>query len=322
VLAPETPTAVDSQTARQHADDSVALLLAEEGLEPGASVIELDSGHGNSWLPSFTRAGLVERPPTGKADVVVDLHHLMHETTLDPVLASHRARMRPGGRLVCEFFYARPLIEQRLVDTIRHGHFLYLSLGSFLPALGRHGLVATRAVEVDAYGGSLRVTARAVEEDPQVDGSVGAVLDAERACGLDDDRAVRQFAADARLVAAGVRDRLQDIVRAGRSVAAYGAPSKAAVLLALAGVDRETLGYTVDLSTAKVGRRVPGAGVPILAVETLRDRRPDVVLVLTWDIADEIVKQLQALAAGTDWDPTLYVPLPRPREFRLWGAPG
>ena len=98
-------------------------------------------------------------------------------------------------------------------------------------------------------------------------------------------------------------------------MAGYGAPSKATVLLALARVGAELLPYTVDLSPAKHGCRVPGAGVPIRPVEHLLVDRPDDVVVLTWDIADEVASQLTRLAAGSGWSPRLWAPLPTLREL-------
>jgi C-methyltransferase C-terminal domain len=108
---------------------------------------------------------------------------------------------------------------------------------------------------------------------------------------------------------------LQNYADAGLSIAGYGAPSKAPVLLALSRVDRSLLPYTVDLSPAKSGRRIPGAGVPIHPVSTLVERRPDVIVILTWDIAEEVTTQLRKMLNGhRGWSPTLYVPLPEPRE--------
>ena len=99
----------------------------------------------------------------------------------------------------------------------------------------------------------------------------------------------------------------------GRTVAGYGAPSKAPVLVSLAGVDDDLLPYTVDLSPAKQGCRLPGTRIPILSPDELLARRPDEVVVLTWDIAEEIVHQLSRSTEGTGWQPKLFVPLPAPR---------
>jgi hypothetical protein len=315
--APEQPLAVDSRTAIQHAEESAARVVSEESLAPGQRVLEHDSGHGASWLPAFSRCGLVQAEPEEQADLVADIHNLMHHETLDPVLSSHAARLEPGGVLFCEFFHARPMVVGRLVDTIRHGHFVYLTLLAAEPLFARHGLTITRAREVSSYGGSLQVTARRTSEGPQVTESVQRVREAELAAGLGSRAGLEDFAAAGRAVSDRFRDHLVALAARGRRVAAYGAPSKAAVLLALAGVDRSLLPYTVDLSPAKDGRRIPGAGVPIHRVEHLLADRPDDVVVLTWDIADEVAAQLHRMAAGSGWDPTLFAPLPQPREIRF-----
>ncbi len=113
-------------------------------------------------------------------------------------------------------------------------------------------------------------------------------------------------------VAADLRGHLQDVRSDGISIAGYGAPSKAPVLVALAGIDQSLLPYTVDLSPEKHGRRLPGTRIPILAPQALLDRRPAEVLVFTWDIVGEIRTQLDDAAAGSGWTPRLYVPLPQP----------
>jgi hypothetical protein len=314
---PEQPMAVDSQTALRQARASVERVVRDEGLVAGQSFVEHDSGHGCSWAPFFEEAGLVRAADGEPADLVVDVHHLMHYEDVDPVIARHAARLAPGGVLLLEFFHARPMVVKTLVDTVRHGHFVYFTVLAAVPLLDRHGLVATGAREVPAYGGSVQLTARRAVDSPDVGGEVEDLQSAELADGLGDVEALTAFGARASGVATAFHDHLAALAAAGRSVAAYGAPSKAPVLLALAGVDRSLLPFTVDLSPAKAGRRIPGAGVPIRTVEELIAARPDDVVVLTWDIADEVATQLATMSAGTGWDPRLYVPLPEPREISL-----
>lgn len=314
---PEPQMAVDSQTALDHARSSVAEIIADERLPQGATVIELDSSHGASWRPSFLAAGLTAVDPDGTADLVVDVHHLMHVDDLDAAVRDHVRRLAPRGRLVCEFFHVLPVVENTLIDTIRHGHFLYLSVLAAVPLFARHGLTVTRASLVDVYGGSVRLTAARTEESPAVDDSVERVVARERAAGLDRLESLEALGSRGAQVAEAFRSHLERLRRDGRSVAGYGAPSKATVLLALAGVGSELLPYTVDLSPAKHGCRVPGTGVPIRPVEDLLADRPDDVVVLTWDIADEVAHQLARLGADSGWSPRLWAPLPTPRELAV-----
>jgi hypothetical protein len=319
---PEPQAAVDSATALEHAAASVAAVVRDERLAPGQTVIELDSAHGASWLPRFVEAGLVEVDRDGQADLVVDVHHLMHEENVDAVIAGHAARLAGGGRLVCEFFHLLPLVRDTLVDTIRHGHFVYLSLLAAGPLFERNGLTITRAAMVDVYGGSLRVTAARTTEGPVIDESVDDIRSQEAAAGLDQLDRLEALGARGAQVAADFRIHLEHLARQGRRVAGYGAPSKAAVLLALSRVDQTLLPYTVDLSPAKDGCRVPGSGVPIYSVERLLADRPDDVVILTWDIADEVVAQLRRMSTDTRWAPQLHVPLPMARELSFADSVG
>ena len=172
---------------------------------------------------------------------------------------------------------------------------------------------------VDVYGGSLRVTAARTADGPVIDDSVHFIRAEERAAGLDRLDSLMALGERGSEVAHDFRAHLERLARQGRRVAGYGAPSKAAVLLALSGVDQTLLPYTVDLSPAKDGCRVPGAAVPIHSVKHLIEDRPDDVVILKWDIAEEIVAQLQAMSVDTGWAPRLHVPLPVAREFSLAG---
>jgi hypothetical protein len=280
-------------------------------------MIELHSAHGGSWGPDLERLGMRRVADDGQADLVVDVHFLMHEEDLDAALAAHAARLTPHGVLVCEFFHALPMVTGNLIDTVRHGHFVYLTLLSAIENLSRHGLTVTWVHEVSLYGGSLQLAARRPSAGTLADPAVEDLLRRERAAGLDGPDALIRFGANGRLVTRRFKAELEARLADGRRAAAYGAPSKAAVLLGLAGVDQGLLPYTVDLSPAKTGHRIPGAGVPIRAVDTLLQDRPDDVVILTWDIADEVADQLARTAAGSGWDPTLLAPLPQARRRRL-----
>src|SRR5689334_1316504 len=314
---PSPPTAVESATALAHAAASAAQIVALEGARPGDRVIEIDSHHGGSWLAGFRAAGLVVRAPDQVADLVADVHGIAHEPDLQGPLAGHARRLAPDGRLVLEFHHLLPMVQQAQVDTVRHGHWVYLSLTALARLLPLHGLVPVRAVPVEVFGGSLRVTVARRDDQLEVDASVAHVLAAERRAGLDGLESLVMFGQNGRRTARAFARHLVDARDQRRTVAGYGAPSKAPVLVSLAGVDDDLLPYTVDLSPAKQGCRLPGTRIPILSPDELLARRPNEVVVLTWDIADEIIHQLSRSAEGTGWQPKLFVPLPEPRYLSV-----
>jgi hypothetical protein len=219
--------------------------------------------------------------------------------------------MAPGGRLICEFYYLGALVRDSLIDTIRHGHYSYLSLLAASHVFGRHDLIVTRVQRVPTFGGSLRVVARRTRDAAGDDAGVRQLIRTERDSNLDSSVALRALEKRGQAAASAFRNLLKAAAERGVTIAGYGAPSKAAVLMALADVDATLLPYTVDMAPAKAGCRIPGANVPIGPVEQLISDRPAVVVVLTWDIADEVIAQLRRMADST-WDPRFWVPLPKP----------
>jgi hypothetical protein len=210
-------------------------------------------------------------------------------------------------------------VQQGQFDTIRHGHWSYLSLTAVHRLGPRHGLAVIEAVAEPVFGGSLRITLAHAASGRPVDASVARLLAAERAAGLDDGSGLEDFGQRARESAAALRGFLIEQREAGRRVLGYGAPSKAAVLLGLSRVGTDLLEFTVDASPLKHRLAIPGGRVPIHPVADLIAARPDVVLVLTWDIADEVVAQLER-AGG--WGAEYVLPVPRPRVLPLPATAG
>jgi hypothetical protein len=167
----------------------------------------------------------------------------------------------------------------------------------------------------------MRLTVRRAVDHACAGASVTDLLEVERRTGLDHPPAITTLGSRGRAAATAFRAQLASALERGVSVAGYGAPSKAAVLLALAGVDVTLLPYTVDMSPAKHGCRIPGAGVPIRPVAYLFANRPAEIVLLTWDIAAEVIAQLQDMAAGTGWNPRFWAPLPAPGYLDHWAQP-
>jgi C-methyltransferase C-terminal domain/Putative zinc binding domain len=308
-LLEEPVRAVESRTSRQHARRVVTALLADHPELAGRPVREFASHHGGSWLEALAGHGCRVAEPGEPAQLVVDAHALAHEPDVQASLARRVEALAPDGLLVLEHHHLLPLVEQGQFDTIRHGHWSYLSLTAMARLAPRHGLQVLGAVAEPVFGGSLRVVLGHTRAGHRVDGSVPRLLARERAAGLADGSGLESFGRRARESAAALHAFLTEQRAAGHLVLGYGAPSKAAILLGLSGVGPELLEFTVDAAPLKHGLAIPGGRVPIRPVPELAAARPELVLVLTWDIADEVVAQLED-AGG--WGARYVLPLPAP----------
>lgn len=306
---PEPPLAVESATSLAHAESSVKRILRDHPDLAGATVHEFASHHGGSWLGHLAAAGCRQVGEGERARLVVDVHGIAHEPDVATSLRERVDRLAPDGLLVLEFHHLLPLFLGTQFDTIRHGHWSYFSVGAVRRLAADLGLTVVAVEEVDLFGGSLQVELRHTASGWTPGDSVRKVLDAETEGGLADPATLMTLQHAAMVSAVALGAYLRDAKTKGRTVLGYGAPSKAPVLLDLSGIGPKLLPFTVDASPAKHGRRIPGCGVPIRSVDELRAARPDVVLVLTWDIADEIVGQLEA---DGGWGAEYLVPLPEP----------
>jgi hypothetical protein len=308
----EEPLAVESATSRAHAEAGVKEILSDHPELSSGTVFEFGSPHGGSWLDHLYVAGCKLAGDGEQANLVIDVHGIVHEPQYGDSLKLRADRLAPGGLLVMEFHHLLPLFIGNQFDTIRHGHWAYVSLRALRNVAALHGLTVESVKQVDLFGGSLMVMLRHAA-DAKPDASVDVVLEDEDAAGIADEVQLGSLQEAARHAAGALHEELSRHQTAGRTVLGYGAPSKAPVLLDLSNVTTDLLPFTVDLAPGKHGRRIPGAGmVPIRPIEELKAARPDVVLVLTWDIADEIVAQLEA---DGGWGATYLVPLPEPHEL-------
>jgi len=307
---PEPPLAIESATSLAHAETSVKEILRDYPGIAGAVVHEFASHHGGSWLDHLRAAGCRTTEGAERADLVVDVHGIAHEPAVGEMLRLRAERLAPGGLLVLEFHHLLPLVQGNQFDTIRHGHWSYLSLGAVVRLAAMHGLLVRSVRQVNLFGGSLQVMLRDQSAGLGADDSVHQVLAEEAAAGIADEVRLATLHEHAQRSATALRDLLASYRSEGRKVLGYGAPSKAPVLLDLAKVGTDLLPFTVDAAPGKHGRRIPGCGVPIRPIDDLRAARPDVVLVMTWDIVDEVMSQLEA--GGGGWGATYVVPLPEP----------
>lgn len=292
--------------------------FAEVGLS--TTVLEASSTHAERLMREGGRViamPLVAAPESpevealGPVELLVDHYLLSHLEDPEAALAAMARLLAPQGWLALEFDHLLPTLSGRQVDAFRHGHRGYLSLTWLVGALARHGLTAVRATSMPVYGGALRVLARPAAAGATPDASTAAVLAAELAAQLAELGTYRDFASAVETTRQATLGELREHVAAGRRLAGYGAPARAVTLLNYYGLGPELLAFTADASSAKQGRFIPGVRVPIVAPAALRAARPDEVLILTWDIAPEVVRQLEG---GGSWGARYLVPIPRLQE--------
>jgi 2-polyprenyl-3-methyl-5-hydroxy-6-metoxy-1,4-benzoquinol methylase len=279
------------------------------GVEPAANVAEAARSRGIptevSFLGPETGQEIAQRH--GQADLVAANNVFAHVPDIRGFAAGLRALVKDTGLVTLEFPHLLRLIERRQYDTIYHEHFSYLSLLTASHALGTAGLRVVDVDELGTHGGSLRVHARPEQGAGEPTARVKAVLDEEESAGLHTVAGHEGFAAEVLQIKSDLLTFLLTAAREGRSVAGYGAPGKGNTLLNHCGIRADLLEYTVDRSPLKQGKFLPGTHIPIYAPERLAETKPDYVLVLPWNLREEISRQLEYVRA---WGGRLVFPIP------------
>ncbi len=280
------------------------------GIEPAANVAQTAIEKGISteiqFLGEESAAGIVAKH--GRADLVLGNNVLAHVPQLNDFVIGIRSLMKDGAVLTMEFPHLQNLIEQNQYDTIYHEHFSYYSFIAVQKLFTHHGITLFDVEELPTHGGSLRIygchtgnAARPVTE------RANDLAARERRLGYDS----REIFADFRQrVEKNKRDLLRflgDEKDRGKTIVGYGAPGKGNTLLNYCGIRTDLLSYTVDRNPYKQGHFTPGTRIPILAPETIRETKPDYVLILPWNLRDEIVQQHAYIG---DWGAKFVVPIP------------
>ena len=279
------------------------------GVEPAANVAEAARARG---IPTEVRflgpeTGHEIAQQHGRADLVAGNNVFAHVPDIRGFAAGLRALVKDDGLVTLEFPHLLRLIERRQYDTIYHEHFQYLSLLTSSRALATAGLRVVDVDELDTHGGSLRVYARPEESASEPAARVKAVLDEEESAGLHTVAGHEGFAREVLQIKSDLLGFLLTAAGDGRSVAGYGAPGKGNTLLNHCGIQSDLLQYTVDRSPVKQGKFLPGTHIPIYAPERLAETRPDYILVLPWNLRDEISQQLDYVKS---WGGRLVFPIP------------
>jgi 2-polyprenyl-3-methyl-5-hydroxy-6-metoxy-1,4-benzoquinol methylase len=279
------------------------------GVEPAANVAEAARARGIPTQVEFLtqQTGQEIARQHGRADLVAANNVFAHVPDIRGFAAGLRALVKDSGLVTLEFPHLLRLIERRQYDTIYHEHFSYLSLLTSSRALATAGLRVVDVDELGTHGGSLRVYARPEESAGEPTARVKAVLDEEESAGLHTVAGHEGFADAVLRIKSELLGFLLTAVGQGRSVAGYGAPGKGNTLLNHCGIRPDLLQYTVDRSPVKQGKFLPGTHIPIHAPQRLAETRPDYILVLPWNLRDEITSQLDYVRS---WGGRLVFPIP------------
>ena len=279
------------------------------GVEPAANVAEIAVGKNIPTEVAFfgveTARRLRDRGDA--ADLMAANNVLAHVPDLHDFVQGFTTLLKPEGVATFEFPHLLRMMQLNQFDTIYHEHFSYLSLYVVQPLLSRHGLRVFDIEELPTHGGSLRIFACHADAAHQTSAAPNRILQAERDAGLDTATPYRAFAEQVVRVKADLLRFLLEARAAGRTVAAYGAPAKGNTLLNYCGVGPELVAFTVDRSHYKQGTLLPGTRIPVRAPEAIMDAKPDYLLILPWNLRDEIVEQMAAIR---DWGGRFVLPIP------------
>ena len=290
------------------------------GVEPAANVAEVARAKGIPTEVKFLGAdtGREVARRHGRADLVAANNVFAHVPDIRGFAAGLRALVKDEGTVTLEFPHLMRLIDRRQYDTIYHEHFSYLSLLTSSHALADAGLRVVDVEELETHGGSLRVYARPDASAGEPTERVKAVLAAEEAAGLHAIEGHEGFAPAVMKIKSDLLEFLLTAAREGRSVAGYGAPGKGNTLLNHCGVRSDLLSYTVDRSQFKQGKFLPGTHIPIYAPDRLAQTKPDYILVLPWNLREEISRQLSYVGS---WGGKLVFPIPELEVVTMGSEP-
>lgn len=280
------------------------------GIDPAANVAPSAVKRG---VPTLVRFFGVETArevlAQGKqADLLLGNNVLAHVPGLNDFVAGMKLLLKPGGVITMEFPHLWRLMEANQFDTIYHEHYSYFSFITAEKTFARHGLTLFDVEELPTHGGSIRIYGRHAEDSEKaIMPSVTALRQREQELGFDRLETYTAFDGQVKETKRKLLDFLIKVRREGKTVVGYGAPGKGNTLLNYCGIRTDFIDYTVDRNPYKHGKFLPGTHIPIYPTDRIAQTKPDYVLILPWNLKDEIVNQLGYIR---EWGGRCVVPIP------------
>lgn len=282
------------------------------GVEPAANVAEAANAKGVPTQVAFfgraIAAGIVREH--GYADLLLGNNVLAHVPDLNDFVAGMKTLLASAGVITMEFPHLQRLMAGNQFDTIYHEHFSYFSFVAVEKIFARHGLTVFDVEQLPTHGGSLRVYSSHAGNSTAVGARVNTLRQAEIDDGFLTAERYRGFEQQVKATKRALLSFLIDAKQSGKSVAGYGAPGKGNTLLNYCGIRTDLLDFTVDANPYKQGKYTPGTRIPIFSPEKIREARPDYVLILPWNLSDEI---RTAASYIREWGGRFVVPIPTTR---------
>lgn len=270
------------------------------GIEPTTSTADVAEGIGIPVLREFFNSSLAkDLSKAGKqANLICGNNVYAHVPDINDFTLGLSILLKPSGTITLEFPHLLRLIEQNQFDTVYHEHFSYLSLTTVSNIFARSELRIYNVEELKTHGGSLRIYGCHINDPRQTNISVRNLLETERVFGLKDIQVYLNFQNKANNIKNNFVEFLISQKKLGKSVSAYGAAAKGSTLLNYSGVKGDLIDFIFDAAPSKQNRYMPGSHIPILHPNKLPLLRPDWIIVLPWNIADEIISQVNIKSWG------------------------
>lgn len=280
------------------------------GIEPTLSTAQVAREKGIESLTEFFGVELAKKlvAEDRKADLLLGNNVLAHVPDINDFVAGLKIALKTNGIITMEFPHVLQLIENNQFDTIYHEHFSYLSLHTTQKIFAVQGLTIFDVGEIPTHGGSLRIFAKhAGNQTHEISVNVENLLRKEKQCGLTELKYYLNFQPKVEKVKLGLLSFLIEQKRKDKKVAAYGAAAKGNTLLNYCGVKKDLIDFVVDASPYKQGLFLPASHIPIVDESFIKSEKPEFVLILPWNIKEEIVEQLNYIR---EWDGKFVIAVP------------
>ncbi|HRO85729.1 MAG TPA: class I SAM-dependent methyltransferase [Niabella sp.] len=280
------------------------------GIEPTANTAEVAVKKGIETIVDFFGIRLAKELASKNisADLLLGNNVLAHVPDILDFVGGMKIILAPAGVITMEFPHLMQLVDNNQFDTIYHEHFSYLSFGTVQKIFSSQGLELFDVEEIPTHGGSLRIYAKHVEDaGKQVTANVTALLEKEAEKGLNSPDYYNGFQAKALKVKLDLTDFLITCKRNNKKVAAYGAAAKGNTLLNYCGIKNDLIDYVADANPHKQNKWLPASHIPVMNEEYLKNHKPDYVIILPWNLKDEITTQLSYIKK---WNGAFVIPVP------------